>query len=53
MESGVRGRWADYIVDSVNLLNERLNPGGRFFCFVEIDVAQQVIVGHKVWDMYG
>lgn len=53
MESGVRGRWADYIVDSVNLLNERLNPGERFFCFVEIDVAQQVIGGHKVWDMYG
>ena len=47
------GRWSDYVVDSVNLLNEHLNPSGKFFYFDEVDVAQQVIGGHKVWDMYG
>lgn len=46
-------RWSGYIVDSVNLLNEHLNPSGMFFYFDEVDVAQQVIGGYKVWDMYG
>lgn len=47
------GRWSDYVIDSVNLLNEHLNPSGKYFYFDEADVSQQVIDGHKVWDMYG
>lgn len=52
-EGDETGPWAEYIVDSVNLLNEHLNPKGNYFYFDEVDVAQQVIGGHKVWDMYG
>lgn len=52
-EADTTGPWSDYVVDSVSLLNEHLNPRGKYFYFVEVDVAQQVIGGHKVWDMYG
>ena len=45
--------FGDYIVESVNLLNKRFNPQGKYFYFDEGDVAQQVIGGHKVYDMYG
>ena len=51
--SGVSGEWGGYVSDSVNLLNEHLNPRGKYFYFDDIDVAQQVIGGHKVCDMYG
>lgn len=47
------GEWSDYVGDSVNLLNEHLSPRGKYFYFDEIDVAQQIIGGYKVWDMYG
>lgn len=52
-EADTVGGWSDYVVDSVNLLNEHLNPRGKYFYFDEIDVAQQIIGGYKVWDMYG
>ncbi len=52
-ESDETGPWAEYIVGSVNLLNERLNPRGKYFYFDEIDVATLDIGGYKVWDMYG
>ena len=45
--------WTDYLVDSVNLLNERFNPQDKYFYFDEIDVHQQIIGGYKVWDMFG
>lgn len=45
--------FSDYVVDSVSLLNKRFNPQGRYFYFDEGDVAQQIIGGHKVFDMYG
>lgn len=51
--SDASGEWGPYVVDSVNLLNEHLNPRGKYFYFDDIDVAQQVIGGNKVWDMYG
>lgn len=51
--SDADGEWGSYVVDSVNLLNEHLNPRGKCFYFDDIDVAQQVIGGNKVWDMYG
>ena len=37
----------------MSLLNKRFNPQGRYFYFDEGDVAQQIIDGHKVFDMYG
>ena len=43
----------DYVADSVGLLNERFNPQGKYFYFDEGDVVQQIIGGHKVYDMYG
>lgn len=52
-ERDATGPWSDYAVDSVNLLNKRFNPQGKYFYFDEVDVAQQVIGGHKVNDMYG
>lgn len=45
--------FGDYVVDSVSLLNKRFNPQGRYFYFDEGDIAQQIIGGHKVFDMYG
>lgn len=51
-EGDTVGKWSDYVVDSVNLLNEHLNPRGKYIYFDEIDVAQQIIGGYKVWDMY-
>lgn len=47
------GVWTDYVVDSVRLLNRQLAPEGRRFYFGEIDVAQKIIGGYKVWDMFG
>lgn len=35
--------WTDYLVDSVNLLNERFNPQDKYFYFDEIDVHQQIM----------
>lgn len=52
-EADTTGEWSQYVIDSVNLLNEHLNPSGKYFYFDEIDVAQQDIGGYKVWDMYG
>ena len=51
--SGVSGEWGGCVSDSVNLLNEHLNPRGRYFYFDDVDVAQQAIGGRKVFDMYG
>lgn len=51
--SDADGEWGPYVVDSVNLLNEHLNPCGRFFCFDEIDVAASDIDGFKFYVIYG
>lgn len=45
--------FGDYVVDSACLLNKRFNPQGRYFYFDEGDVTQQIIGGHKAFDMYG
>lgn len=52
-EADTTGPWSDYVVDAVNLLNEHLNPRGKYFYFDEIDAAARDIGGHKVYDMYG
>lgn len=52
-EADAEGEWSDFIVGSVRLLNKQLAPEGLLFYFSEVDVAQKVIGGHKVWDMYG
>lgn len=45
--------WSEYVVGAVNLLNEHLNPRGKYFYFDEIDAYASDIGGHKVYDMYG
>lgn len=52
-ESDTVDEWSDYIVGAVNLLNEHLNPRGKYFYFDEIDAYASDIGGHKVYDMYG
>lgn len=52
-ESDTVDEWSDYIVGAVNLLNEHLNPRGKYFYFDEIDAAASDIGDHKVYDMYG
>ena len=47
------GEFSDFVIDSVNLLNEQLADESRCFLFDTVDVRQQVIGGSKVWDMYG
>lgn len=52
-EADTTGPWSDYVVGAVNLLNEHLNPRGKYFYFGEIDAYASDIDGHKVYDMYG
>lgn len=52
-KADLTGEWSDYVVDSVRLLNEQLEPEGRRFYFDQADVAQKSIGGFNVWDMYG
>lgn len=47
------GAWSGYVVGAVNLLNEHLNPRGKYFYFDEIDAYASDIGGYKVYDMYG
>ena len=47
------GPWSDFVIDSVRLLNKQLEPERLRFYFDEVDVAQKIIDGYKVWDMYG
>lgn len=44
---------ADWLIDSVNLINAEATKTGEVFLFDTIDVAQRVLNGHKCWDMYG
>lgn len=52
-ESDTVDEWSNYIVGAVDLLNEHLNPRGKYFYFDEIDAAAHDIGGHKVYDIYG
>lgn len=44
---------ADWLIDSVNLINAETAKTGEVFLFDTIDVTQRVLNGHKCWDMYG
>ncbi len=52
-EADASGPWSDFVIDSVRLLNKQLEPVELRFYFGEVDVAQKIIGGYKVWDMYG
>lgn len=49
----LEGEWADWLIDSVGLINAEAAKTGEAFLFDTIDVAQRVLNGHKCWDMYG
>lgn len=52
-EANTTGPWSDYVVDSVSLLNEHLNPRGKYFYFAEVDAYASDIGGYMVYVMYG
>ena len=47
------GEWADWLVDSVGLINAEAAKTGEAFLFDTVDVAQRILSGHKCWDMFG
>lgn len=49
----LEGEWADWLIDSVGLINAETAKTGKAFLFDTIDVAQRMLNGHKCWDMYG
>ena len=52
-EGDLTGRYSDYVIDSVDLLNAQLAPHNRGFFFDGVDFRQQIINGKHCWDMYG
>ena len=51
--SDLTGEYSEYVIDSVDLLNQQLAPHEMGFFFDTIDVRQQVIDGKHCWDMFG
>ncbi len=49
----LEGEWADWLIDSVDLINAEASKTGEAFLFDTIDVAQRILNGRKCWDMYG
>lgn len=49
----LRGKYSDFIIDSVNLLNVQLAACEMIFFFDSVDFRQQMIGGKHCWDIYG
>lgn len=46
-------RFSDYIIESVDLVNDQLQGSGKHFFFDTADVDQTIIRGKHCWDMFG
>ena len=52
-EGDLTGRYSEYVIDSVDLLNAQLAHRDLSFFFDTVDVHQQIIDGKHCEDMYG
>lgn len=52
-ESDLNSRYSNYIIDSVDTINEQLSINNLSFFFDTVDVCRQVIGGKHCWDMFG
>lgn len=52
-ESDLTHRYSEYIVGSVDTINEQLSINNFGFFFDTVDVCRQVIGGKHCWDMFG
>ena len=52
-EADLHGEWGGFVADSVSTANSFLAESGKRFYFDTVDVAQQIIGGLKLCDMFG